>query len=70
MLREDDFPEIRLASKEYAATVSAINNSYHAKHEGHAISAEQVDQEDGAYEYVFIVNGFGEYRIIERNKIE
>lgn len=70
VLREDDFPEIRLASKEYAATVSAINNSYHAKHEGHAISAEQVDQEDGAYEYVFIVNGFGEYRIIERNKIE
>lgn len=67
---DKDFPEVRLPKKEYASVMSAINESYYARHVGQAISQEIVDQDDGAYLYSFLVNDFNEYRIIDKERIE
>ena len=50
--------------------MSAINASYPRRHVGQIISHEIVDQDDGAYRYSFLVNGFSEYRIIDKELIE
>ena len=50
--------------------MSAINASYPSRHVGQIISQEIVDQDDGAYLYSFLVNGFSEYRIIDKELIE
>ncbi len=63
------FPEVRLPKKEYASVMSAINGNYHKHHKGQTISQEIVDQEDGAYLYSFLVDGFNEYRIIDKERI-
>ena len=56
---------LQLPKDEYAAVMSAINSSYHARFEGQSYGQIAV----GDCLYSFEISDFDEYRVIERKAI-
>lgn len=59
----------KLSKREYAKVVSEINTYYHKRFEGKAMDTIFVEQDDGAYAYTFIINGFDDYIVIGKREI-
>lgn len=60
---------VELDKAEYARVMSAINTNFHARYEGLDFGFVRVDGDDGAFEYMFEIDGFGEYTIVARREI-
>lgn len=72
--RGKETPTLYLERKEYATVISAINNVYHAKYANrkycsHLLSNAHFETND-SYAYIFVNNGFNDYRIIDKINIE
>lgn len=72
--RGKETPTLYLERKEYAAVISAINNVYHTKYANrkycsHLLSNAHFETND-SYAYIFVNNGFNDYRIIDKINIE
>lgn len=63
------FKEVILPKKEYATVTSAINTNYSSRFKGKRTASIIVDQADGACLYTFLIDDFGEYKIIGREPI-
>ena len=61
---------ILLPPDEYAKVTSEINTVYHARFEGKKVDTIVIDQDDGAYAYTFVIDGFDEYTVIEKERID
>ena len=59
---------IWLPPDEYAKVTSEINTVYHARFEGKKVDTIVIDQDDGAYAYTFVIDGFDEYAIVGRKR--
>lgn len=49
---------------------SEISTVYNARFEGKKVDTIVIDQEDGAYAYTFAIDGFDEYTVIEKERID